>query len=279
MVPDLGLLEVAGKRRRMHAPVKDALERFDEIRARLTDKRPSVFLDYDGTLTPIVARPDLAVLSDEMRAVLKGLAARCNVAVVSGRDLADVRKLVGLDDLVYAGSHGFDIAGPGGLRIQHEESAAFTAAVKRATEKLGPALAGIGGALVEPKRFAVAVHYRQVADDKVSEVEAVVDQVLESVPELQKTHGKKVFELRPRFDWDKGKAVLWLLSALKQTGPDILPFYIGDDLTDEDAFRALADRGVTIFVGKPERTAARYVLEDTKQVGAFLTELTSVIGS
>ncbi len=278
VVPDLGLLEVEGSVADA-APVKDALERFDEIRARLTDKRPSVFLDYDGTLTPIVARPDLAVLSDEMRAVLKGLAARCNVAVVSGRDLADVRKLVGLYNLVYAGSHGFDIAGPGGLRIQHEESAAFTAAVKRATEKLGPALAGIGGALVEPKRFAVAVHYRQVADDKVSEVEAVVDQVLESVPELKKTHGKKVFELRPRFDWDKGKAVLWLLSALKQTGPDILPFYIGDDLTDEDAFRALADRGVTVFVGKPERTAARYVLEDTKQVSAFLTELTSVIGS
>ncbi len=173
--------------------------------------------------------------------MLRGLAARCSVAIISGRDLADVRRLVGLDDLVYAGSHGFDIAGPGGLHIQHEEGAAFTAAVERATEQLRPALVAIDGALVEPKRFAVAVHYRQVADDEGAEVEAAVDRVLNGVPELHKTHGKKVFELRPRFDWDKGKAVLWLLSALKQTGADILPFYIGDDLTDEDAFRALRD--------------------------------------
>ncbi len=255
----------------------NALRCFDEIRARLTGKRPSVFLDYDGTLTPIVARPDLAVLSEEMRSTLRNLAALCTVAVISGRDLIDVRKLVGLDNLVYAGSHGFDIAGPDGLRIQHEEGAAFTAAVERATEKLRPALATIAGALVEPKRFAVAVHYRQVSVERVLDVEAAVDRVLEGVPELRKTGGKKVFELRPRFDWDKGKAVLWLLGKLGQTGADILPFYIGDDLTDEDAFSALRDRGITIFVGRPEQTAARYALHDTEQVGAFLKELTSIL--
>ncbi len=149
--------------------------------------------------------------------------------------------------------------------------------MERATERLKPALAGIEGALVEPKRFAVAVHYRQVADDEVAAVEAVVDRVLQAVPELKKSGGKKVFELRPRFDWDKGKAVLWLLEALGQTGGDVLPFYIGDDLTDEDAFRALQDRGITIYVGRPEQTAARYVLADTEQAGAFLTKLTSVL--
>ena len=279
VVSDLVFLGLAGQasKQRGDAPVTNALHRFDEIRARLTGKRPSVFLDYDGTLTPIVARPDLALLSEEMRTVLRGLGARCSVAIISGRDLADVRRLVGLDDLVYAGSHGFDIAGPGGLHIQHEESAAFAAAVEHATQQLRPALVAIEGALVEPKRFAVAVHYRQVADDEVAKVEAVVDRVLNGVPELHKTHGKKVFELRPRFDWDKGKAVLWLLSALKQTGADILPFYIGDDLTDEDAFRALRDRGVTIFVGQPEQTAAHYILDETNEVGAFLKELAGVL--
>ena len=255
----------------------DALASFGAIVARLAGKRPSVFLDYDGTLTPIVARPDLAVLSDAMRDILRGLAARCSVAVVSGRDLDDVRNLVKLDDIVYAGSHGFDIAGPGGLRIQHDEGAAFTAAVERATEQLRPAVASIDGALVEPKRFAVAVHYRQVRPDAVPAVEAAVDRVLAAVPELHKTHGKMVFELRPRFDWDKGKAVLWLLSALKQDDADTLPFYIGDDLTDEDAFRALADRGITIYVGHPEHTAAHYTLEDPDRVGAFLTRLTQTL--
>lgn len=257
--------------------MKDALVAFADIEARLAGKRPCVFLDYDGTLTPIVARPDLAVLSDAMRDILRGLAARCTVAVVSGRDLDDVRRLVGLDDIVYAGSHGFDIAGPDGLRIQHDQGAAFIAAVERAAGKLRPAVAAIDGALVEPKRFAVAVHYRQVSPDQVPAVEAAVDDVLVAVPELHKTHGKMVFELRPRFDWDKGKAVLWLLAALGQNDDRTLPFYIGDDLTDEDAFRALKDRGVTIYVGRPEQTAALFTLENSNQVGAFLTRLTGIV--
>ncbi len=257
--------------------MQNALQDFSDIRRRLTGKRPVVFLDYDGTLTPIVARPDLAVLSDRMRAELAELAAMCTVAVVSGRDLADIRRLVGLDGLIYAGSHGFDITGPDGLHIQHEQGAAFIEAVREAAERLRPATAGIQGALVEPKRFAVAVHYRQVADADVAQVEAAVDAVLAQLPTLRKTHGKKVFELRPRFDWDKGKAVLWLLQALKLDGPNVLPFYIGDDLTDEDAFAALGEAGVTIFVGHPEHTAARYVLEDPEEVGAFLTKLAGAL--
>lgn len=254
--------------------MKNALQDFSDIRRRLTGKRPVVFLDYDGTLTPIVARPDLAVLSDTMRARLAALAAKCTVAIVSGRDLADIRRLVGLDDLIYAGSHGFDIAGPDGLHIQHEQGAAFIEAVRQAAERLRPAVADIQGALVEPKRFAVAVHYRQVADADVAQVEAAVDAVLAEIPALHKTHGKKVFELRPRFDWDKGKAVLWLMRALELDGPNVLPFYIGDDLTDEDAFTALGEAGITIYVGHPERTAARYVLDDPHAAGAFLTKLT-----
>jgi alpha,alpha-trehalase len=279
VVPDLAFLEVEGRRlaRSEDPPLTNALRSFDEIKARLAGKRPSVFLDYDGTLTPIVARPDLALLSEEMRAVLRALAARCSVAVISGRDLADVRRLVGLDNLVYAGSHGFDICGPDGRRIQHQGGAAFTAAAERATQMLRPALAAIQGALVEPKRFAVAVHYRQVPEADVPQIEAEIDRVIAAVPELRRTDGKKVFELRPRFDWNKGKAVLWLLDALGQNGSDILPFYLGDDLTDEDAFVALRRQGVTIFVGQPGPTAALYVLADSGEVGAFLSKLTRLL--
>jgi len=272
VVSNLGEVTVAAA-----PPPTNALARFGEIEARLAGKRASVFLDYDGTLTPIVARPDLALISEGMRTALRALAGRCTVAVVSGRDLADVKRLVGLDDLVYAGSHGFDISGPGGLRIEHERGARFAAAAARAAEWLKPALAGIAGALVEPKRFAVAVHYRQVAAVEVAQVEAIVDQALAAEPELRKTGGKKVFELRPRFDWDKGKAVNWLLAALGQSAAQYLPFYLGDDLTDEDAFAALADNGVTIFVGEPRQTAARYVLADVDEVGAFLAKLTEVV--
>ena len=273
VVADLGELSLRDVPGVGHGPGARPVRR-EEIARLVENRRPAIFLDYDGTLTPIVARPDLAIMSEEMRAAVRRLAGLCTVAIVSGRDRADVERLVGLDGLVYAGSHGFDIAGPDGLRIEHARGAAFTAAVRRAAEKLGPVLSGIAGALVEPKRFAVAVHYRQVADADLPAVEAAVDRVLGAVPELRRTEGKKVFELRPRFDWDKGKAVLWLLDALTLGTPEVLPFYIGDDTTDEDAFRALAGRGIGIFVGPPDaETAAAYRLDDPEAVGRFLGTL------
>lgn len=260
------------------AVVPRALEQYAEIERELSGRRAAVFLDYDGTLTPIVERPDLAVLSEDMRATVKALAGLCTVAIISGRDRADVERLVGLDELVYAGSHGFDIAGPDGLEVQHEEGGAFAAIVHRAAERLREALAPIEGALVEPKRFAVAVHYRQVAEGEVSVVEAAVDQLLAEASDLRKTYGKKVFELRPRLDWDKGKAVSWLLEALGLHGPDVLPFYLGDDTTDEDAFAALTERGIGILIGCPAReTAAAYVLDRPADVQRFLRNLAGTL--
>lgn len=261
----------------MHAMPR-ALVHYGEIERALNGRRAVVFLDYDGTLTPIVERPDLAVLSGEMRAAVSDLAATCTVAVVSGRDRSDVQRLVGLDGLVYAGSHGFDIAGPEGLRIQHEEGVTFAAAVAHAAERLRQRVAPIAGTLVEPKRFAVAVHYRQVDSDQVPVVEASVDAVLDEVPQLRKTYGKKVFELRPRLDWDKGKAVLWLLRALGLDGPEVLSFYLGDDTTDEDAFVALEGKGIGIVVGcSAHETAADYVLDGPADVGSFLTRLATTL--
>lgn len=250
----------------------------EEIAGQLEGRMAAVFLDYDGTLTPIVARPDLAILSEAMRAAVRRLARLCTVAVISGRDREDVERLVGLEQLVYAGSHGFDIAGPEGLRIEHEEGATFSAAVEKAARMLREALSLIGGALVEPKRFAVAVHYRQVADANLPAVDAAVGQVLEAVPELRLTHGKKVFELRPRLDWDKGKAVLWLLKALALNRPEVLPFYLGDDTTDEDAFRALAGCGIGIFVGDSDtETAATHRLDDVDAVRRFLDAMSQAL--
>ena len=258
--------------------VPSALERFAEIERELAGRRAAIFLDYDGTLTPIVERPDLAVLSEDMRTAVKNLAAICNVAIISGRDREDVHRLVGVDDLVYAGSHGFDIAGPEGLHIQHEEGTAFATTIQRAAARLTEPLASIRGALIETKRFAVAVHYRQVAAEDVATVEAAVDDILKDMPDLRKTFGKKVFELRPRLDWGKGKAVKWLLRTLGLEGPEVLPFYLGDDKTDEDAFAAVQGRGIGILVGCPAReTAARYVLDRSADVGRFLGNLATTL--
>ena len=110
-------------------------------------------------------------------------------------------------------------------------------------------------------------------------VEDIVDQLLSRHPELCKLCGKKVYDLQPKVDWDKGKTVLWLLEELGLDRPDVLPIYIGDDVTDEDAFKALTDRGLGIVVRNGLRgTAARYSLQNAGEVRHFLRLLTSILG-
>ena len=262
---------------RTAAELPSALEHFPEIAQRAAGKRLTVFLDYDGTLTPIVDRPERAQLSAEMREAMRALARHATVAVISGRDLEDVRARVGLAELFYAGSHGFDIAGPRGRHWTYEEGAPFLPFLDEAERELRARLDRIHGALVERKRFAIAVHYRNVPEESVAAVEATVDEALARAPKLRKSSGKKVFELQPGIEWHKGKAIHWLFHALDLDRPDVLPFYIGDDLTDEDAFRALRNRGLAIMVrDEPRRTQAHYALENPDEVKDFLTKLTDL---
>jgi len=267
-----------------------ALDDLPRLAAELAGRHPAFFLDYDGTLTPIVERPEDALLSPETREVLRRLAALAPVVVVSGRGREDVARLVGLPELTYAGSHGFDIdfdiggpaAGGGDGRLGFRPAEDAEPAVRAVTEALERELAGVPGAQVEPKRFTVAVHYRRVPEARVPEMEAAVDRQLAAHPELRKTHGKRVWELRPALDWDKGRAVLWLLEALGLDRPDVAPLYLGDDVTDEDAFRALAGRpggGVGVLVAdEPRETAARYRLRDPDEVRTLLDRATAALG-
>lgn len=255
--------------------VPSALSCWPELAARLRGRRLAVFLDYDGTLSPIVDNPDRAFLPEATREVMRALAARCPVAVVSGRGRAKVTELVALDDLYYAGSHGFDIVGPRS-EIRWQPDADLLDHMARATAKLRESLAGAGipGVEIEEKGFATAVHFRQVAPAHVPQIERRVEQVLAGEPDLQKTHGKKVLELRPRIDWHKGRAVLWLLEALGLDGDDVLPIYVGDDVTDEDAFEAVRGRGLGILVTEaPRPTAAEYGVRDPDEVRELLARL------
>ncbi len=254
-----------------------ALDHFDEIARRAEGKRLAVFLDYDGTLTPIVARPELAVLSEPMRATIKELARLCPVAVISGRDLPDVRARVGVQRIFYAGSHGFDIAGPEGNVYGLQKFDEFIPALDRAERELRQHLAQIPGALVERKRFSIAVHYRHVAGADVAKVAGAVDEIAAAASPLRYSRGKKVYDLKPAVDWHKGKALLRLLRIQDLDRPDVLPFYIGDDTTDEDAFAEIQERGVGILVaGEPRVTLARFILKHPDDVKEFLGKLTAV---
>jgi trehalose-phosphatase len=250
--------------------IPSALEYVHKI-AR-SDDRLAVFLDYDGTLTPIVSHPEDAWLSDSMRETLRSLAARVPVAILSGRDLDDVRGRVLIDGIVYAGSHGFDIAGAGGWR--RELGAAYLSVLDAAEMELREALDDIPGAQLERKHFSVAAHYRNVNESDAFKVEQAVEAVAERHPGLRRINGKKVYELLPDIDWNKGKAVLWLLETLEAERGKAFPIFIGDDRTDEDAFSALEKRGLGILVSEqPELTAASYCVKNPDEVESFLREL------
>lgn len=254
------------------APCPDALAHLDAIAARLRAGRPAIFLDYDGTLTPIVDRPEDARLDPAMREAVLALARRHPLAVVSGRDLDDVRARVGVAEAFYAGSHGFDIAGPAGARHRHPQALARAGALDAAESALGERLRDVPGARVERKAFSLAVHYRLVAPDDLPRVESAVAAVRAAEPGLRVQAGKKVFDFQPDVPWHKGRAVQWLMQAVGDGA--LVPLYVGDDVTDEDAFRTLAGTGVTVAVlDEPRPTAAAYQLRSTADVLALLRAL------
>lgn len=250
-----------------------ALDSLDRI-VPAKEREPAVFLDYDGTLTPIVDNPDKANLSASMHATLQHLATLCEVAIISGRDLQDVRERVGVDNIWYAGSHGFEIAGPRGEHTEYQEGLDYLPALDAAEQRLRAALVDISGCLVERKKFSIAIHYRQVAQDEVESVRRIVDRIHASHSELRLMQGKKIFELQPDIEWNKGKAIHWLISELALKKRCFTLIYIGDDVTDEDAFHALGAEGSGILVaGEDQQTFARYRLADPAEVEIFLNRL------
>jgi len=255
-----------------------ALEREEEIARRIGENTPAVFLDYDGTLTPIVDDPREALLPRETRRAIGRLKELCPVAVVSGRDLAEVREMVGIPGILYAGSHGFEIVEPDGTR--HRRATEYLPALARCARHLESLADELPGAWVEHKGYAVALHCRTLENpDDERRAEEIVDAVAAAEPRVRKTSGKKIFELRPDVEWDKGRAILWILEAVAPHGEELVPLYLGDDLTDEDAFRALEERGIGIVVlGDGDReTAADYSLEDPDAVRGFLELLAGIL--
>jgi trehalose 6-phosphate phosphatase len=276
VVPDLQELKLFEPLPAAHLP--DALESLDVVLGNsMSQHTPCLFLDYDGTLTDIADRPEQAVLQPSVRALLGELSAWIPVAIVSGRDRESLERLVGLPQLAYAGSHGFDIRGPDGL-WQHPDAVTACAVLDKAQRQLQQAIGEIPGVLVERKRFAIAVHYRLVSAEEVDRVRmAAANTVRHSATSLRLTCGKCVVELRPSLEWSKGDAVRWLCERL---AADVIPLYLGDDETDEDAFRvmpSLGGWGIRVGDGKVG-TYASHRLATPAAVEKFLESLLERFG-
>jgi trehalose 6-phosphate phosphatase len=279
VVADLREVSVRTGDRRM-SQLPDALQALG-LAAGLTARQPAVFFDFDGTLSDIVDDPDSARPAAGAVEALQRLAARCPVAVLSGRDLADVTERVGLPGIWYAGSHGFELTAPDGTHHQNDAAAAAIPVLGQAAAELRAQLGSIPGVVVEHKRFGVAVHYRNAARDRVGEVAATV-RAAGRHHGLRVTTGREVIELRPDIDWDKGRTLRWVIDHLHSAGyksgsAHLIPIYLGDDITDEDAFDAVRDDGVPIVVRHTDdgdrATAALFALDSPARAAEFADRL------
>jgi trehalose 6-phosphate phosphatase len=238
--------------------------------------------DFDGTLTPIVEKPELAVVSEDIRGLLQDLASRrrFTVGIISGRALADLKSKVNVKGIIYAGNHGFEIEGPG-LRFVNPIVNEIKPLFRIIRHILTLTLGTITGVLVEDKGITLSVHYRQVEDEKAKDVIKLIERTINGPAFrglFKVTTGKKVYEIRPAANWNKGKAIQLLMKRFGKGGwhSGLFPVYFGDDLTDEDGFRVIEryGNGATVHIGEPNpNSIAHYNLKSPDEVHYFLEKL------
>ena len=230
--------------------------------------RVLVLFDFDGTLAPIATRPELATLPPETKQALQvlGDSEKFIVGVVSGRGLDDLRERVGLPALIYAGNHGLEIVGANVVFL-HPDAGSLQGFLRQIHQRLRTAMAEQPGVIIEDKGLTLSVHFRLVSDDQVNQVEERFNSAVAPFRESAKirvTRGKKVLEVRPNVDWNKGSAI----AKIMEVNPAAtLSVFFGDDLTDEDGFEVVQDAGgIAVFVGPTRQpTKAQYRVDSPRK--------------
>lgn len=238
----------------------------------------ALFLDFDGTLVSIQKDPSKCILHERIKEQLKSLSrsGHCYITILSGRSLPDIKNMVGIPEICYSGNHGL-IVSSRDMTYIHPKALTAKPLIDKAVRMLNKEIAGIEGAWIERKKFTASLHFRSVRKKDMPLVKRAFYNVVSEFSEgvgLAVIKGKMVLELAPDASWNKGSAALWILNRLKGK---YLPLYIGDDWTDETAFRALNKKGVTIRVGKSAKTAANYYLKNQREVSEFLKKLEEFI--
>jgi trehalose 6-phosphate phosphatase len=251
-------------------------EHLAEVREEIRTARHLLLgLDFDGTLAPIVPHPPDALMPEDTRAAVEALAARSDtsVAVVSGRALADLAPRMGLE-AIFAGNHGLEISGKG-FEFRHPKAEALQRSLHEICELIRERLREIPGSLVEDKGLTATVHLRNVPDSARGQIHSTVEcKTRAHSKEFELRAGKMTIEILPRVSWNKGAGMLWLRDQLKKKisrtakTSGLAVCYIGDDVTDEDVFRAM--HGITVHVGAGRQTAARFRVDDPSEVTEFL---------
>ena len=236
-----------------------------------------IFLDYDGTLTPIRRTPSAARLSSGAKNILQKITQLpdVHVAIVTGRSMEDIRGLVRLESINFAANHGFHIY-TNGTEWIHPHAASMIQGFSRLHSILRSTLAGFPEVTFENKQFTLSIHYRNVSPRNVRSVKSLATRTVHTFdPNLRITRGKKVLEVRPHINWGKGNAVLMMCQSgtIRQRR---IPLFIGDDTTDEDVFRVLRSKGITIRVGKSTSTKAQYYVKDVEEVRHVLRSIITI---
>ncbi|MFC1979281.1 trehalose-phosphatase [Chloroflexota bacterium] len=237
--------------------------------------------DYDGTLTPIVRRPDKTLLPPEIKERLCILAQKptFRVGVISGRPLSEVKTLVRIEGIYYSGNHGLEIEGPG-LKFIHQAAKAARSEIKDMARQFSTRLGNIEGVIVEDKGLSLNIHYRMVKESEENLVAEIFNQIASPLLQENKVRinrGKKVWEVRPPVDWHKGKAIGMIINEMKAFTKcgQLLTIYLGDDTTDEDVFRIIhRPEGWSIFIGEENHSSnANYFLNSNSEVLTFFSRL------
>jgi trehalose-phosphatase len=220
-------------------------------------------------------------LSPEVRENLYALAKKpiFTVGIISGRPLLEVKALVGIEGIYYAGNHGLEIEGPG-LKFINPAAKAAQAEIRNLARQFSPKLGSTDGVIVEDKGLSLSIHYRLVRKSDENVVAEIFHQITSPLlreGKIRVTSGKKVWEVRPPIDWHKGKAVETIIKKLKTIlkCEQLTTIYMGDDATDEDVFRIIhLPAGWSIFIGQENPLSnAEYFLNSTSEVMTFLSRL------